>query len=48
MIFGGPHDGYQDRYTSRQEALEGHQKALALVGVPAAPEDALSSARHRS
>jgi len=34
MIFGGPHDGYQDRYSSRQDALDGHKKALALVGVP--------------
>ena len=31
MIFGGPHDGYQDRYTSRVEALAGHAKAVELV-----------------
>ena len=31
MIFGGEHDDYQKRYTSREEALEGHQKALDLV-----------------
>ena len=31
MIFGGEHDGYQDRYTSREEALAGHVRALALV-----------------
>jgi hypothetical protein len=24
MIFGGPHDGEQFRYTSRREALDGH------------------------
>lgn len=31
MIFGGPHDQYQDRYTTKEEALIGHQKALDLV-----------------
>ena len=31
MIFGGEHDNYQERYTSYQDALEGHQKALNLV-----------------
>jgi hypothetical protein len=31
MIFGGPHEGYQDRYASRDEALLGHAKALALA-----------------
>jgi len=31
MIFGGKHDQYQDRYTSVEEALEGHQKAVNLI-----------------
>jgi len=31
MIFGGEHDQYQERYTSYEDALEGHQKALNLV-----------------
>lgn len=31
MIFGGPHDGYQDRYTSRAEAEAGHRRAVELV-----------------
>lgn len=31
MIFGGTHDQYQDRYTSKADALEGHKKAVALV-----------------
>jgi hypothetical protein len=31
MIFGGPHDQYQERYASRDEALEGHAYALALA-----------------
>ncbi len=33
MIFGGEHDQYQDRYCSRQEALEGHKIACKLAGV---------------
>jgi hypothetical protein len=32
MIFGGPHDGYQERYTSRADAILGHAKAVALAG----------------
>jgi len=31
MIFGGPHDEYQRRYTTRQQALEGHASAVQLV-----------------
>jgi hypothetical protein len=31
MIFGGEHDQYQERYTSYEDALEGHQLALNLV-----------------
>ena len=31
MIFGGEHDQYQDRYTSYEDALEGHEKALTLI-----------------
>jgi hypothetical protein len=31
MIFRGEHDQYMDRYTSYEEALEGHQTALNLV-----------------
>lgn len=31
MIFGGPHNEYQERYTSRLAALAGHQRALALA-----------------
>ena len=31
MIFGGEHDQYMDRYTSYEDALEGHQTALDLV-----------------
>lgn len=31
MIFGGPHDQYQDRYTSKEDAIAGHQVALKLA-----------------
>jgi hypothetical protein len=31
MIFGGDHDQYQERYTSHEDALEGHKKALTLI-----------------
>lgn len=31
MIFGGKHDGYQDRYTTWEEAEKGHKKALTLL-----------------
>ena len=31
MIFGGAHDGYQERYTTWEEAETGHQIALALT-----------------
>jgi hypothetical protein len=31
MIFGGEHDGYQDRYHTYDEALFGHQVACDLV-----------------
>lgn len=31
MIFGGINDGWQDRYSTREQALIGHQKALELA-----------------
>lgn len=31
MIFGGEHDGYQERYSSRADALRGHASAVTLV-----------------
>jgi len=31
MIFGGEHDDYQERYSTYEEALEGHQRAIQLV-----------------
>jgi len=31
MIFGGKHDQYQERYATRDEALAGHARAVALA-----------------
>lgn len=32
MIFGGEHDqGYQERYASYEQAIEGHQKAINFI-----------------
>lgn len=31
MIFGGKHDDYQERYSTWNEAEEGHRKACALA-----------------
>lgn len=31
MIFGGDHDQYQDRYETLEEAMQGHEKAVAVA-----------------
>lgn len=31
MIFGGKHNDYQKRYTSKKSALNGHKKAIKMV-----------------
>lgn len=31
MIFGGPHDQYQERYSTLDEARAGHNKAVAIA-----------------
>lgn len=31
MVFGGPHDGDQDRYTSHADALAGHEAMVERV-----------------
>lgn len=31
MVFGGAHDGYQERYTTKEEALLGHKRAVELA-----------------
>jgi hypothetical protein len=35
MIFGGEHDQYQERYTTRDEALKGHRLAMEMAGLAA-------------
>ncbi len=37
MIFGGPHDSYQQRYSTKEEALEGHAEAVKLAGIDKPP-----------
>jgi len=31
MIFGGEHDGYQERYSTYEEAEAGHQRAVEMI-----------------
>lgn len=31
MVFGGDHDGYQERHSTETEAIEGHEEACQLV-----------------
>jgi hypothetical protein len=31
MIIGGPHDSFQDRYTSLDAAVRGHQRAVEMA-----------------
>lgn len=31
MIFGGEHDGFQERYSTWEEAEAGHKKAIELI-----------------
>ncbi len=38
MIFGGPHDQYQERYATHTEALIGHAKAVNFVKSAATTE----------
>jgi hypothetical protein len=44
MIFGGPHDGWQDRYTSVEEARKGH--ALAVRVAKGEIDDPYAGERH--
>jgi len=31
MVFGGQHDGYQQRYETREQALRGHDQVKVMV-----------------
>jgi hypothetical protein len=39
MIFGGQHDGYQTRYCTKQEALEGHLATVKALMNGADPNE---------
>lgn len=39
MIFGGEHDGYQERYTTWEEAVSGHKIACDMVNKVAIERD---------
>ena len=34
MIFGGKNEGYQERYSTKEEAIKGHKEAVKLVLTP--------------
>ena len=34
MIFGGKHDGYQDRYSTWEQAEAGHRRACYMAQIP--------------
>jgi len=36
MVFGGPHDQYMDRYSSREAAIEGHKRVVQMASSPTA------------
>lgn len=38
MIFGGEHDQYQERYTSHEDAVAGHAKAIRIAKGEELPE----------
>ena len=38
MVFGGPHDQHQERYTSQAEAIAGHDRVVQMVSTET-PED---------
>ena len=39
MIFGGPHDLYQSRYSTKEEAIAGHDEAVLLATSPTEEKD---------
>lgn len=34
MVFGGPHDGQQDRYETYDQAVEGHKQVVMSLAEP--------------
>lgn len=41
MVFGGPHDSFQKRYSSYREARDGHTAALIMTGLLTARQAAM-------
>jgi hypothetical protein len=39
MIFGGPHDEYQERYSTKEQAQTGHERVVAALRQGRDPED---------
>lgn len=39
MIFGGEHDGYQDRYRTIEEAKAGHERAVRIAKGYISPDE---------
>ena len=39
MVFGGPHEGYTDRYTTWDEAEAGHARIVAALRAGKDPDD---------
>jgi hypothetical protein len=37
MVFGGPHDEYTERYSTEEEAKEGHARVVAALKAGKAP-----------
>lgn len=44
MIFNGPYSDWQDRYHTRAEALEGHNKVVARLRQGLSPDEATEQA----
>ncbi len=40
MIFGGPHDQWQDRYHTKDEAVAGHRRVVACLTAGESPDHA--------
>jgi hypothetical protein len=38
MIFGGKYEGYQVRYSTRDEAIAGHRRAVEMVRIDRVPD----------
>lgn len=39
MIFEGDHDGWQDRYSTKEQAAEGHRRIVEAIKAGRSPDD---------